>query len=390
MNKTKTIKAGLMKLAIFFIITASILSFFVLGGIYSFRNNKPQTIVLDKALFDTTGVPEKNNFQVTKFNVSYPFYSTDILADGSLVFTSTNSRKSGEDVFILDPSNPDSPAISSININSSSVRVSPDRTMISCYDFNYGLQFIYDLETRKIIRKYSSLNFCAWLPDSSGFIAMDKDQVYIQYINKSEDTPDKVQHIIKYISLYEQVKSYTEQPIIRSPKVAQNIPWYVFEVSPEGDKLFFIDYYSTANTTLVILDIKSGGISTVPLYGFIGAIKPLNNGNILFAGNVDGYDGLFICDIKDKLVKKILNGNIYMFALSPDNKRIAYSIIKDKQPTELHLASLINERIYYNKTILSDNKYINYLGWNIHSDKLFMVNSKLGGSEIFEFTFEDE
>lgn len=384
MSKKRGFRYFFCYIVILVVISLPIVSFYLLSEVYSYHNRMPQRVVLDDAIFGNSD-SEKNNYQVSKVDVAYPIYSSNVLADDSLIFSTANIDRNGEGIYNLDYSTNAKPESNPIFKGSNVINVSPDRQKVMFTNWGNGAEVsIYDFQTNEVISKYAAVKFCNWLPDSSAFIGIDQKSIFVQTLSSDIRTS-----IVETDLLYKSMlKSSIE---VREITDAMILPWYDFKVSIDGKRLYILSWSEDSDSSLLFeLNIENGDLSILPIDGYISGILPLNNGNLLFTGNIDGYEGMYLYAVKDKFVKRIIEDSIFSFNISPDNQRIAYGIIKDDKSHELYVASFTNGNLDSSKFIYSDKGYLNNLYWNLDGDKLFLVKSELGGSEIYTFTFENE
>ncbi|WP_204600198.1 hypothetical protein [Clostridium pascui] len=55
--------------------------------------------------------------------------------------------------------------------------------------------------------------------------------------------------------------------------------------------------------------------------GTVYNLIPLNDGNFIFTGSIQGTDEIFIYNVKGKSYKNLKQGNIYNMEVTEDNKK---------------------------------------------------------------------
>jgi hypothetical protein len=412
-NSAKIFKHLLIPTAI---LTVSILSFYIVSYIYAFGNKAPQTVILNRNLFDNNQ-PDKKEFAVagtSKLDLSYSVCGLDVLDDDLIALSAYNFNINSKFRELYTLSFSQNKLSESYNKNGSDVYgidASPDGKKILCLDYSVNYKnspaynkmpgsrlIIYDMQTKKTVKTFDNIIHAEWLPDSSGFIGIDMNKVFLQDLISGQRN-----------DLLDTGSIYTSMPAEElSPQEAGQFTKYLdiqmakgvsplqislssFKISRDGNQLYFM-FPGVKSTTFIVYTINQGssGLANIRIGGTVNSFAMMNNGNILFNGSIDGNDGMFIYNVKSKIVNNIAHGNIYVFDISPDNKELAYAAVNNSGTSELYAAYLDNDGLESVKTVYRDQKYLNYLAWSRDGQSLFATTSKLGGSLIYKYSFKYE
>lgn len=376
------------------ILCFSIIGFYILIGIYNFNFKKSRTFIINKNSFEdiSSGKNGIDITKVTKLDVPYPIVEPDILNNNSLIFTSYNITGTESSISILDFNNND---LSVLKIDGRSnlygIRVSPDggKLLVNAERKNSAPQnclILYDMESSKVLNILYDATDAEWFPDGSGFIGISAKNIFHYTLKGSR------KDIISGSDILKKCDPETYKSISQKGEYVTFKYIYDIKLSADGNRIYF-----KYNNGLYNLDIKNGKLSNIKLMEGDGSIDkyiPLNNGNILFIRNaISGNSGMYIYDSKSKIIRNLLHGNIKLFDVSRDNKRIAYEYeptYEDNKEVDrsdmIYAAYLDGYELVSPKVICRE--YSDYAKWSIDGKNLFVFGSRLGGTRIYKFAFD--
>lgn len=353
--------------------------FFLLNSLFAWNSKDIRTVVLDKNLFHRESPVNRSEElsieKVTKLDTPYPIWDAGLINSHSLVFAKPDyGAKTKQDKLI------------SLNLNTNTYTelfsvggthflLSPDgKKLLTHAPHSVNTTALYEIQTKGIQNTFDGLPL-SMLPDSNRYLGMSDDSLFVQNINTEER--------IIVMTLAD-----------TSPKsgVHENLQseWFIkiadFIIpSLDGGSVYFLGRYRDS-MALYRIDLTTANSVDLLITGDILDFAPLENGNLLISGTIDGIDGLFLFNKQDKTHKLLAQGNISDVHVAPDGK-IAYISVKEKKISELHVARLLDDSIELDKLIYNDMKDISFLKWDRLGNMLYCVSVSLNESSILRFSF---
>lgn len=352
--------------------------FYLVGSIYTLNNRKPHTIVLNESLFSSKAKgKELSVSNVLKLDVSYHISNSQVLNNNSIVFTTYEGRTSKVSILNLEDN-----ALVDVDKRDDSIlgglTVSKNREQLIYTDFGTagvsGKTFLYNTNTKDRLM-YDDSSYSNLLLSSNKYIGASSDYLFLKDLNTN-----RRENLLNIADL---------NITLNSPKSVKSKMVYNFETTTDESTLYFlsVSMNSTVSSMIFGLNIQNKELIKYPINGTIYDIKPLDDGNLLISGSINENNGLFIYNIDTKNYKNLVHGTIGNIDVSPDRKRIAYSLQNEKGNTELYAALFNGKNIESATMLFSDSKYNNFLKWSEDSSNLFYVSEASGGSSIYRFNF---
>jgi hypothetical protein len=376
-------------LVLFLFITISTL--LILTNIITSTENS-KTIILNNDLFEKNFSQgnDQDNLHVDNINTisldrSFSYYNwiddTHILilqkpniSDnpiGSKILNLNNS------LAILNLTNSSITPLNNSILLGSPCSISPDGKKILYTEFNkesYSSK-VYDISSGKISSEIINSTSQCWLPDSSGFIVVNKTGD-LQLYDIEKDTLTTIVNINNYHISY------------------QNC---LINISRDASTLFlsnrsrYGEYMNSQKNVLYCVDIskQNNPIKKISLpLNNVYQYQILNKNTLIFSGVSNNKEGLYSYNINSDSAVCLVEGQISIFNLSPQGSDIAY-IIDGTFNSNLYTGKIINNNltsismlytgildyksIYWNRT----GKKLMFTDWSPENiNKLHVINFK--------------
>ncbi len=382
---------NLFKRYLNYIIFALILGLFISGFyaliyIYALNTRSPKTVVIkSSSLNDTSSANSKVDLQiksVNKLDSAYNISNPVIIDNSTLAFTTIKQEDEEYNGEICD-FNIDTNTISEIdNKLAKGLHVLPDKKGLIYYvsdDENSDSKtYLYDFESKKISKTFDG-SVCEIAPDSSTYIGMIKDNLFMQNINTGER-----KNIIN-IKEFVQEAGLNLKINLGYLKKMEDLKLRNFRFSLDGKRIYFIGSHEN-EFALYMINLDNNNSLEVLAIGDITDLTPLKDGNLIFYGNINGDYGMYLYNINTREYKLLVNSNISGLDVTAEGK-VAYISSNNDRINELHTAYLNNDIIESDNRIYSDLKNVRLLKWSNDGKILFCINSGLNVSSILRFNF---
>ena len=382
---------NLFKRYLNYIIFALILGLFISGFyaliyIYALNTRSPKTVVIkSSSLNDTSSANSKVDLQiksVNKLDSAYNISNPVIIDNSTLAFTTIKQEDEEYNGEICD-FNIDTNTISEIdNKLAKGLHVLPDKKGLIYYvsdDENSDSKtYLYDFESKKISKTFDG-SVCEIAADSSTYIGMIKDNLFMQNINTGER-----KNIIN-IKEFVQEAGLNLKINLGYLKKMEDLKLRNFRFSLDGKRIYFIGSHEN-EFALYMINLDNNNSLEVLAIGDITDLTPLKDGNLIFYGNINGDYGMYLYNINTREYKLLVNSNISGLDVTAEGK-VAYISSNNDRINELHTAYLNNDIIESDNRIYSDLKNVRLLKWSNDGKILFCINSGLNVSSILRFNF---
>ncbi|KOR26764.1 hypothetical protein [Clostridium sp. L74] len=208
--------------------------------------------------------------------------------------------------------------------------------------------YIYNIKSgRSINVEYKT--FLKWMPDSSGYIGI-KENLFLYDVN----TNKKINILNE-----KQIKKLGNIHDICITKDCKNIFLQCYK--EEEDFYSYIYHVNLDNPKKISFVVK----------GNIRKIDALDRENLIFTGKFNNERALYIYNIPNGQINRLIDDEVIMFKLSNDIKKIAYVKIDKDGNTNLYAANIhkntIGQSLMLYKDIYIKN---NNLNWSENSKEL--------------------
>lgn len=378
--KTHSIYYVILILVIF------ILSFYFLSYIYTLNSRKNRTIVLEKSLFNNNqpnGNSEELRIEsVSKLDTNYIFFNVTVLDNDTIMFK-TLDKNDNEKISTLDI---DNNKLTEIYKKSSGgfnhLAISGDGKKIIYSDFirekNNWRTYLYDVNTKQNTEVITDGSYANLILNNNKYIGVNDSDLFMKDLNTGE-VNNLASSTIKGI------------PQASIPKTKE---MYTLKLSQDGNTVYLIYQGIKPITTetksrILKVNLQNKETSEEIIDGTVYNFIPLNDGNFIFTGNIQGTYGIFIYNVKGKSYKNLKQGNIYNMEVTEDNKKIAYDISNNNGVSELHVALFNKDKIEADTTVYGNARYGNSLKWSKDGKRLLYFTGYNGGSTIYKFSFKE-
>ncbi|MGG7164344.1 hypothetical protein [Clostridium ihumii] len=161
-----------------------------------------------------------------------------------------------------------------------------------------------------------------------------------------------------------------------------------------GSDIFFLGYDEDKNMGIMKTNLSGKIFKVIELKSKdnIDNFYLLQNESIIFSGIYNNESGVFYYNSQNKEISKMLNGKNIIFTISPDERKIVYSILESKNKLNLYGAKfnenklLKNDLIYENVSRKSLN--LNDSKWNVNS-KILLIKKDKSDKENYAISFDE-
>ncbi|MFD3155898.1 hypothetical protein ACFIJ5_03395 [Haloimpatiens sp. FM7330] len=253
-------------------------------------------------------------------------------------------------------------------------KTSPDNKNIIYGKYNKGKKeiYIYNISSKQHKKLEENCNFIAWMPDSSGFVGI-KDNYMLLY-QLSDNSKKNIldiykDQIIKYLDLSDAD----------------------FKVSKDGRKLYFSVGY-TENlkwvTHIYSLSLDKNQYLNEIFKGEIYKYEFLNEQKIIFLGDVNDVEGLYIYDIKNKNIKCISKEIISDFEVDYSRSKIAFKTDGKNGMEKLKVFNIDKDGLENGVILDNDYNISSNFKWSKDGNKLLVEKFSRGVNKIYVFMFK--
>lgn len=357
-------------------------AFYGFSGIYTLSNSRQKTVVLGKENFTSSIESTYNNeLQVKnmeKVDTAYTAMYFNVLNNNNLIFRRRdNSYKNvNEELCTLDLNSNSIYTIYKGIINSFDVSNDGKKVIYSYISDNGNVKTnLYDVVEKKSAKTFEYSSKDILFLNNDKYINMFNHQITIQNLANGEKQDIKTDNSLVQVD----------------GRNVQIIKRYNYKVSPDESKVYFISNYNQkdASNVVCMTNIKNTNQVQYLVRGNIIEFEPFNNGNLLISGIINEKEGIYIYNIKNNIYKNIVEGYVDKISMTSSGK-IAYIVQDSSGINEVHVGIVKNDKLYFDKIIYTNIKYISDLKWSQDSKTLFCVSNSLlsgSGSTIYKFTF---
>lgn len=368
------------------ILVIFIVSFYFVSYIYTLNSRKNRTIVLEKSLFNSNlpnGKAEELRVEnVSKLDTNYIFFDINVLDNDTIIFK-TLDKNNNEKISMLDIDNNKLTEIYKKDSGDfNHLAISEDGKKIIYSDFikeiNNRKTYLYDVNTKQNTEVITNGSYANLIINNNKYIGVDDNDLFIKDLITGE-----VNNLAPAT-----IKGITQTS---APKAKE---MYSLKSSQDENTVYCIyqgikPISTETKARILKINLQNKETSEDIIEGTVYDLIPLNDGNFIFTGNIQGTDGIFIYNVKGKSYKNLKQGNINNIGITEDNKKIAYNISDNNGVSELHAALFNKDKIEADTTVYSNARYGNSLKWSKDGKRLFYFTGYNGGSTIYRFSFKE-
>ncbi|WP_088188569.1 hypothetical protein [Desulfosporosinus sp. FKA] len=369
------------------IMASGIFALLTITNLYSFRAKDCSAIVLDKALFqDKTSNTESGSFSVDKivrFTIPYSVKAYDLLDlnTAALMFRQTQDDSSSllqTGIYDLAKGSFKDRLLQEERSFEGTIQVSPDgKTMLTSFygtGKEFGKLYVGDIVHKKNLDSLDNVLISKWLPDGQKFVGVD-DYLFIYDIATGQRE-----------NLYK-ISDYNLNP----NKYSLNL-----NILNSGDTICLTGNMSQGNSKVILFNLKTKRQKTYRVQGILSFYDsfPIGDNSIAYIGIEKGEYGLFTYDFSSNKLSQLINvpndqQKFTEFCLSPDNRKIAYSVIGMNGVNQIHVASLNNKQVTDDEIVYQDSKVIQNMMWTKDSRVLYYLQNSADSAILGRILFKN-
>ncbi len=382
-------------------------AFYCLNYIYALESKNKKTILLDQSLFNTNSLSDEktNAFKlgnVSKLDLNYEIYNTQILEDDSFVFETTDAENNDEICTLNlsnDISNSDASSIDLKDKNQSDLEadnskilykangisignynVSEDGKKIIFFGANSSLKdngsvYLYDIDGKKLAQM-SEKSYSNLIIENSKYIGVNDEYLFIKNLDTGKiDDLKSMKDIISGNS-----NIFSKNMGKYNPLLSANEKYaYLIALIPQNGNEILSHIYQ--------IDLENEEVSEETIQGPVNKMVPLLDGNFIFSGQIEGENGIFIYNMQTKNYKNLVQGNISDVEITKDNNKISYIDTNNDGSSKIHVGSFDKDKIEEDTVIYNDPKYGLHAIWSNDGNKLYYFSFYDEGTRVYKFSF---
>ncbi|MDD7793593.1 hypothetical protein [Clostridium sp. 'White wine YQ'] len=382
MNEIRTerkLKKYIIRIFILLIFTSS---FYFLNYIYTLGSRNSRTIVLDKKSFVGTDGDEINKKlqvgNVSSYDADYIIMEPKIAENNKIVFkTLSGNSYIGISIFDME-SKKNNTILAKYDSNINNLYETNDTNKVVYIEKSESngetRTYLQDIYTNRIDKIYEGALTSALFIDDNRIVGIADNSIIIKELNTGKE--EKLMNFDDSTTnmLYKNYKNTYNLFMTKDRKIL-----YAIEQGIRKENETYL--------SIKAINIDSKEITELKIKGSVYNVIPLNDGNFIFSGSVDGNSGIFIYNMANSTYKILKSGNIYEVKLTKDEDKISYiSSDVSSNNNEVHVALFDKDKIELDTMIYRNAQYGNEILWTNEGNNLFYINSNNGKSRIYRFS----